>query len=116
MRIRGALGGILAALLTGCPAYEGPIDVILVDMDDTAEVTWSLAGADDFQPCENGVTNIDAYAGCGEYGVGEPGTYTIRVVWQDIQVDKDVTIEDDNDYQANVEVTFSADEFIIDED
>jgi hypothetical protein len=80
----------------------------------TVEVTWSFSGEDDFQPCENGATSPDAYAACGKYGVGEPGTYTIRVRWQGAEVDKDVTIEDDNNYQTNTEVTFSADEFVAD--
>ena len=100
----------MAAVLTGCPDYEGPIDVILVDMDETAEVTWSDGGA--FEACTNGTTDPEASAACGPHGVGEPGTYTIRVLWTLTTVDKDVTIEKDGDYQANTSVTFTADEFV----
>jgi hypothetical protein len=97
-------------LLTACPAYEGPIDVILVDMDETAVVSWSLDGSD-FAPCENGTTNPEATVGCGDYGVGDPGLYTIRVEWNEVRVDKTVELEKDRDYQANAEVVFEAGEF-----
>lgn len=100
------------AWLLGCPAHEGPIDVILVDLDETAEVTWSEAGADDFTPCENATTNPEAAVGCGPYGVGEPGDYTVRVTWNGVRVDKDVTLDKDRDYRANVEVVFEASEFV----
>lgn len=109
--LRSAALVLAAALVLGCPAHEGPIDVILVDLDETAEILWSEAGADDFVPCENGTTNPEATVGCGEYGVGKPGTYTVRVVWEGVTVDKDVTLEKDRDYLANVEVTFEAAEF-----
>lgn len=102
-----------APLFGGCPAHEGPIDVILVDMDDTAEVSWS-DGESDFVACENGATNPDAFVGCGPYGVGDPGTYTIRVTWSGAELEKDVTIERDGDYRANAEVTFTAAELLAD--
>jgi hypothetical protein len=102
---------LLGAVLAGCPAHEGPIDVILVDMDDTAQVSWRL-GDGDFAPCENGTTNPEAYVGCGKYGVGEPGTYTIRVAWSGATLDQQLTIERDRDYRANAEITFTADQLL----
>lgn len=97
-------------LLTACPAHEGPIDVILVDMDDSAQVSWSLDGSA-FEPCENGTTNPLATVGCGDYGVGDPGAYIIQVLWNDITVDKTVEVEKDRNYQANAAVVFEAGEF-----
>ena len=108
--IRTSLG-LVALSLTACPAYEGPIDVILVDMDETAEVSWSLSGSSDFEPCANGTTSPEASAGCGPYGVGAPGDYVVRVVWEGVSVDKEVTLTDDGSYQANVELEFLAAEF-----
>lgn len=103
-------------LLAGCPAHEGPIDVVLVDMDETAVVTWADAGSDDFVPCDNGTTDPDASAGCGPYGAGEPGNYVVRVEWGGDVVDKSVTLEDDGSYEANVVLTFDASEFeVVDE-
>lgn len=103
-----------AVLALGCPAHEGPIDVILVGLDDTAEVSWARAGSDAFEPCANGATNPDATVGCGPYGVGDPGDYVVRVDWDGARVEKEVTLEKDRDYRANVELTFSADEFVGD--
>lgn len=115
MRARAALALVAAPILglslAGCPAHEGPIDVILVDMDDTAQVSWRL-GDGDFAPCENGTTNPDAHVGCGKYGAGEAGDYTIRVAWSGATLDKQVTIERDRDYRANAEITFTADELL----
>jgi hypothetical protein len=101
-----------ALLLSACPAYEGPIDVILVDMDDTAVIEWAEAGSDAFEKCTNSVTSSEATVGCGPYGVGEPGDYTVRVTWQGVEVEQDVTLERDGDYQANVALTFEAAEFV----
>jgi hypothetical protein len=101
----------LVAPLTGCPAHEGPIDVILVDIDpDDAEIEWAKDGGS-ITPCENAATDPEAVVGCGPYGVGDPGTYTIRVSWEGVVVDKEVTIEKDGDYKANASVTFDASEF-----
>lgn len=99
---------LLALPLLACPAYEGPIDVILVDMDDSAELSWAEVGSSAFEPCTNGTTNPEAAAGCGPYGVGTPGDYTVRVTWQGATVDKQVTLEKDNSYLANTEVEFTA--------
>lgn len=104
---------LTALFFTACPAHEGPIDVLLVDMDDTAEITWSEAGSDAFEPCENGATNPEAVVGCGPYGKGKPGDYVVRVVWDGATVDKEVTLENDGDYRANVEITFTASEFVV---
>lgn len=106
-----ALLPLLCLSALGCPAYEGPIDVVLVDMDETAEVTWAVAGTSDFQACANGTTSPEASAGCGPYGVGAPGDYVVRVVWEGVSVDKEVTLIDDGSYQANVELEFLAAEF-----
>ena len=103
-------------LLAACPAHEGPIDVVLVDMDDTAIIEWAEASSDTFLPCENGTTNPDAVAACGPYGAGDPGDYTVRVEWQGVVVDKDVTLEKDGSYEANVTITFTADEFALNEE
>lgn len=100
----------LGLLLTACPAHEGPIDVILVDMDDSAVVSWSADGQG-FEPCTNGTTNPEAVVGCGPYGAGKRGTYTVRVEWSGQQVDKQVEVEKDGSYLANVEVVFEAAEF-----
>lgn len=102
---------LLTPLLLACPAHEGPIDVILVDLDDTAEVSWAYSGEPAFEPCENGTTSPAATVGCGPNGVGEPGDYTVRVRWQGVEVDKEVTLERDGDYRANAELVFSAEEF-----
>ncbi len=107
---------VAALLLTACPAHEGPIDVLLVDMDDTAEITWAEAGSDAFEPCENGATNPEAVVGCGPYGKGKPGDYVVRVVWDGATVDKEVSLENDGDYRANVTLTFTASEFLLGED
>lgn len=101
----------LTLALAGCPAHEGPIDVVLIDMDDTAVVEWSGPETQGFVPCENGTTDPEASAGCGPYGVGEPGDYVVRVTWMDVAVDKDVTLEDDGSYEANTVVRFDAAEF-----
>ncbi|NUQ00060.1 MAG: hypothetical protein HUU35_09435 [Armatimonadetes bacterium] len=74
---------LLALPLLACPAYEGPIDVILVDMDDSAELSWAEAGSSTFEPCTNGTTNPEATAGCGPYGVGKPGDYTVTLTARD---------------------------------
>lgn len=102
---------LLAPLLAACPNHEGPIDVILVDMDETAEITWAEAGSQEFQPCGNEPTDPDAVAACGPYGVGDPGDYVVRVTWTGVTLDKEVTLEKDGSYQANTSVTFSAEEF-----
>lgn len=107
-----ALRPALLALLTACPAHEGPIDVILLELDDTAEISWSGEDQVEFVACENGTTSPEATVGCGPYGKGRPGDYTVRVVWQGITVDKGVTLEDDGSYLANTEVTFEAGEFV----
>lgn len=98
-------------LLTGCPAHEGPIDVILVDMDDTAVISWAAEGAADFEACSNGTTSPEATVGCGPYGQGKPGSYVVRVEWNGATVDKAVELERDNSYLANVELVFEAGEF-----
>lgn len=72
---------------------------------------WANAGADDFQPCDGGATHPDAVIGCGPYGVGEPGTYTIRVTWREVEVDQNTTLEKDGSYQSNTTVTFAAADF-----
>lgn len=103
---------VLLPLLGGCPDYEGPIDVILDGIEaEEATIEWATAGSDDFQACDGGPTDPEAVVGCGPYGVGEPGTYTVRVTWLDLAVDKDATIETDGDYQANTSLTFSAEDF-----
>lgn len=112
MRSAPRLLPLLSLPLLACPAYEGPIDVILVDLDDSAEVTWAEAGSAAFEPCTNGTTNPEAVAGCGPYGVGRPGDYTVRVTWQGLTVDKQVTLEKDNSYLANTELEFTAAEFV----
>ena len=114
--MRNLLRLLPIVLLTACPAHEGPIDVVLVDMDDTAIIEWAEASSDTFAACDNGTTNPDAVAGCGPYGAGDPGDYIIRVEWQGVTVDKDVTLEKDGSYEANVTVTFSADEFEVTEE
>ena len=111
---RTLLAAPLFALLAGCPAHEGPIDVILVDMDETAEADWAVAGSTDFEPCENGVTDPEASFGCGPYGVGEPGDYTVRVTWNGVILSQDVTLEKDGSYQANVALVFEAADFTAD--
>ncbi|MCK6504012.1 hypothetical protein L6R53_11530 [Myxococcota bacterium] len=112
MRPSPRLLPLLALPLLACPAYEGPIDVILVDMDDSADLGWAEAGSSTFEPCTNGTTNPEAMAGCGPYGVGRPGDYIVRVTWQGVTVDKAVTLEKDNSYLANTEVEFTAAEFV----
>ena len=102
----------LALLVAGCPAHEGPIDVVLVDIAyEETVIAWAEAGSDTFEVCSNGTTDVDAVVGCGPYGVGDPGDYVVRVTWNEVSVDKDVTLEKDNDYQANTTVTFEAAEF-----
>lgn len=101
----------LALPLAGCPAHEGPIDVILVDIEpEEATIEWAEEGGT-MATCDNGATDPEAVVGCGPYGAGDPGTYVIRVSWEGVVVDKSVTIEKDGDYQANTSVTFSAEEF-----
>jgi hypothetical protein len=102
----------LALSLWGCPAFEGPIDVVLVQMESPkAEISWAVSGSEEFAACANGATNPDAAVGCGPYGVGEPGTYVVRVTWNGATLDKEVTLVDDGDYRANTEVTFDVSEF-----
>jgi len=100
---------VLCALgLAGCPAYEGPIDVVLVGVDEGAVIEWAAAGSDRFEACANATTDPAAVVGCGPDGVGEPGDYVVRVTWAGATAEKAVTLVKDNDYQANVVVTFDA--------
>lgn len=99
------------ALLAGCPAHEGPIDVLLDGIPaEDATIEWAGEG-EAFQLCSNGTTFPDAVVGCGPYGAGDPGDYTVRVIWHNITRDQEVTLERDGSYEANVAITFSADDF-----
>lgn len=100
------------ALLLGCPAHEGPIDVILIDIPAAeATIEWTVAGEDAWQVCTNGTTDPDAVVGCGPYGAGDPGDYSVRVTWDGLQAVQDVTLERDGSYEANVALTFEPGDF-----
>lgn len=101
----------LLAPLAGCPAHEGPIDVLLEGIEpEEATIEWAEEGGT-LVACDNGTTDPEAVVGCGPYGAGDPGDYIVRVSWEGVVVDKPVTLDKDGSYQANTSVTFIAEEF-----
>lgn len=113
------LSGVLATsaltaslfVLGGCQPCEGPIVVGLAGMDDTAVVTWAVAGGADFQPCRDAID--PNYADCGPDDDEASGLFTVRVAWDSKVFEQEVAVESDSSCTENVYVTFSADDATV---
>ena len=106
------LACLLPVVLAGCQPCEGPVVVSLVDMDDTAVVSWAEAEGD-FTACTPGVQENGW--DCGPDDDEYAGTLTIMVEWNDGIATQDVEVTNDGSCMGNEQVSFAAEDFGVNE-